>query len=371
MSMNDQKKLHVGLLYGGQSCEHEVSVISARSILAALDPDRYEVSLLGIAKTGEWQLMRDHSQLSASEEVAPTGQIGVFLDHSTGQLQRRDRVDDSPPSMPELDVIFPVLHGPFGEDGTVQGLLELSGVAYVGSGVTGSAVGMNKAIAKMAFNNAGMLQAKHRVFKKSTWELQRESTIRELEEELEYPMFVKPVNLGSSVGISKVKNQHELTRAINYAAQFDLVIIIEQGLVNCREVEVAVLGNDEPKASVVGEIIPGGEFYDYSDKYINDVSTIIIPAEFPETVVQHLQTAAIGAFASIDAAGLARVDFFVDQKTNQIYINEINTMPGFTPISMYPKLWEASGIGYSELLDRLIQLALERRAQLDQKQLVL
>ncbi len=368
--MDSSRKIHVGLLFGGKSCEHEVSLTSARCIYAALDRNKYDISLLGISKAGKWVSV-DQDSLE-SRVIDPDGRIELRLDHTSPGVQMIgcDSTSGSP-LPPAIDVIFPVLHGPYGEDGTVQGLMELAGIAYVGSGVTGSAVGMDKAVAKAVCAAENIPQAKYLVYRKSQWEANRIEIMQTIEGELVYPIFVKPANLGSSVGISKARNRVELEQALNFAAEFDLKLIVEQGMENCHEVEVAVLGNDQPQASVVGEIVPGGEFYDYQDKYVDNLSHAIIPADLPEDVVSDIQQLAIRAFMAIDAVGLARVDFFVGRDDHQIYINEINTMPGFTPISMYPKLWEASDIGYSELLDRLIQLAVERRAQMDQKKLVL
>ena len=370
--MHANRKIRVGLLYGGRSCEHEVSVTSARCIYQALDLDKYEVSLIGISKTGEWVLADDSMPVLDSKVVEPAGQSLVMLDyHKTGRLLQSPDVRESSDSITSLDVIFPILHGPYGEDGTVQGLFELANIAYVGSGVTGSAVGMDKAVAKAVFTAEGIPQSEYEVVRKSRWESHRDEVVAQIEDRLSYPLFVKPANLGSSVGISKSKNTAELKSAMDLAARFDLKLIVEQAFENSHEIEVSVLGNDEPEASVVGEIIPGGEFYDYNDKYVDDLSRVEIPANLPEDVSQTVQDYAIRAFAAIDAAGLARVDFFVDRDSHDVYINEINTLPGFTPISMYPKLWEASGLEYSELLDRLIELALERREQQDQKQITL
>ena len=370
MSIN--RKIRVGLLYGGRSCEHEVSVTSARCIYQALDLDKYEVSLLGISKSGDWVLADASMPVLDEKTVKAEGQTSVMLDyHRSGSIISRSDSRSISDSIGSLDVIFPILHGPFGEDGTVQGLLELAGIAYVGSGVTGSAVGMDKAVAKSVFTAEGIPQAAYRVIRKSRWESHRKQVIEEIESALAYPLFVKPANLGSSVGISKSRDTSELKSAMDLAVRFDLKVIVEEGFENCHEVEVSVLGNEDPEASVVGEIIPGGEFYDYKDKYIDDRSRVEIPANIPEAASRQVQRQAIRAFTAIDAAGLARVDFFVDRDSHQVYINEINTIPGFTPISMYPKLWEASGLGYSDLLDRLIELALERREQQDSKQIVL
>ena len=370
--MSSDRKIHVGLLYGGKSCEHEVSVTSARCIYAALDRDKYEISLLGIAKSGEWVLNDRSPNVLEAKTVEITDRTRVRLDYAdSGELVACSDNHIEAAAIPALDVVFPVLHGPFGEDGTVQGLMELAGIAYVGSGVTGSAVGMDKAVTKAVCAAEHIPQADYLVYRKSHWLAQQHSVVQQIESELDYPIFVKPANLGSSVGISKAKNVTELKLALDHAVQFDTKIVVEQGMENCHEIEVSVLGNDNPQASVVGEIVPGGEFYDYQDKYINHLSKSVIPAELPPAVVSQIQDYAIRAFLATDAAGLARVDFFVNREDFSIYINEINTMPGFTPISMYPKLWEASGIGYSELLDRLIELALERRELMDQRKLVL
>ena len=368
--MDIDRKIRIGLLYGGRSCEHEVSVTSARCVYDALDQNKYEISLLGISKTGEWVLASEDLPVLEGGVVNPTGQTEVSLDYvSSGQIVARHDTGNIP-QMAQLDVIFPILHGPYGEDGTVQGLMELAGIAYVGSGVTGSAVGMDKAVAKAVFAAENIPQAKYLVFRKHQWESSRQSVVDKIEENLVYPMFLKPANLGSSVGISKARNQAELEQAFDLAAEFDIKIIVEESMENCHEIEVSVLGNDQPKASAVGEIIPGGEFYDYADKYINNLSEAVIPADLPDDVTKGIQDYAVQAFLAIDGAGLARVDFFVDRDNHDIYINEINTIPGFTPISMYPKLWEASGLSYSQLLDELIQLALERRGQLDQRKTV-
>ena len=365
-------KIRVGLLYGGRSCEHEVSVTSARCVYQALDAQKYDVRLLGISKSGEWVLADENIPVLDSKEVNPEGQLPITLDyHDPGQLVSRSGTSSARPSLDSLDVIFPILHGPFGEDGTVQGLMELAGIAYVGSGVAGSAVGMDKAIAKSVFMAENIPQANYLLIRRSEWESKRDMIVRNVEETLNYPLFVKPANLGSSVGISKTRTTGELKTAIDLAANFDLKILIEEGFENCHEVEVSVLGNDDPKASVVGEIISGGEFYDYRDKYIDDTSKLEIPVKLPEVVTRKVQEYAIQAFSAIDAAGLARVDFFVHRDSHEVYINEINTMPGFTPISMYPKLWEASGLAYSQLIDRLIELALERHEQTNRRQIVL
>ena len=365
-------KIHVGILYGGQSCEHEVSVTSARCVYQALDKTRYDVSLLGITKTGQWMLADTDASILDAKTVQVDNQTPVSFDYQhSGNLVGRDKVPGRFESPGLMDVIFPVLHGPFGEDGTVQGMLELAGVAYVGSGVTGSAVGMDKAVAKSVFSAHGIPQSQYIVMRKGQWLSDSSAVLDTVENRLGYPVFVKPANLGSSVGISKAKNKDQLSVAIELAFQYDLKILIEQSLENCHEVEISVLGNDDPQTSVVGEIIPAGEFYDYSDKYIDNLTKFVIPADLPDGVSETISEYAKQAFLAIDAAGMARVDFFVHRATSQVYINEINTIPGFTPISMYPKMWQASGIEYPQLLDRLIQLALERRKQHDEKCLVL
>ena len=372
IAMNKAKKIHVGILYGGRSCEHEVSVTSARCVYEELDQDRYEVTLIGITKSGQWILADKTAPVLENKIVEVHGQVEVNLDYqNAGKLNLPVQAEQLCVESQSLDVIFPILHGPFGEDGTIQGLLEMAGLAYVGSGVTGSAASMDKVVAKSVFKAEGIPQSCYRSFRKSQWEVESDDVIDRIENELQYPLFVKPANLGSSVGISKVRTRDELIEGINLAFNFDVKIAVENALENCYEVEVSVLGNDRPEASVVGEIIPGGEFYDYNDKYIDNLSKTVIPADLPDEVTEKIQEYAKRAFLALDAAGLARVDFFVHRVDHSIYINEINTMPGFTPISMYPKLWEASGIGYSELLDQLILLALERRDRHSKKQLVL
>ena len=370
--MTVDRKIRLGLLYGGRSCEHEVSVTSARCIYQALDSEKYEISLLGISKSGEWVLSDESMPVLDSKVVEPEGQTSIMLDyHNSGSILPRSTGQNVSHSIASLDVIFPILHGPFGEDGTVQGLFELADIAYVGSGVTGSAVGMDKAVTKAVFTAEGIPQANYQVVRKSRWETEREDLVREIESGLSYPLFVKPANLGSSVGISKSTTTAELKSAMDLAVKFDLKVIVEEGFENCHEIEVSVLGNEEPEASVVGEIIPGGDFYDYKDKYVDNLSRVEIPANLPEAVCRVIQDHAKRVFTAIDAAGLARVDFFVSRENHNVYINEINTLPGFTPISMYPKLWEASGLGYSQLLDRLIELALERHEQRGQRQITL
>ena len=355
-------KTRVLLLFGGQSAEHEVSVVSARSVYQAIDFDRYEVILVGISRTGQWFLGDGEASLLEQIEVSDGNGFPVQL--GAGQ---RDLValDGKPVGNAEFDVVFPLLHGPRGEDGSVQGLLELTGVAYVGAGIAASAVGMDKELARAVFAHAGLRQTEYMVFRRGAWNANHQGTLEDVEAALRYPLFVKPVNLGSSIGISKVHDTQSLESAIDLAASYDVKIMVEASVENARELECAVLGNDDPKASVIGEIIPGAEFYDYTTKYIDDHSQLIVPAELPESISAEIQRMSVDAFRSIDCAGLGRVDFLLTA-SGDIFLNEINTMPGFTPISMYPRLWQASGISYPALIDELIQLALARQRETQQ-----
>ena len=360
------RKLRVGIIFGGQSSEHEVSLASARSVMSALDPDKYELVPVGITKRGRWLTSGDPMQTLRSGVEAEMPMLGAVLapDHTgDGRAELVDLSDvngeRSASAGKTLDVIFPVLHGPYGEDGTIQGLLELSGIPYVGAGVLGSAVGMDKDAMKRIFISRGLPVVPYICILRSNWERDPAGTQREVEAQLSYPMFAKPANMGSSVGISKIHGPDEFAAALDEAARFDRRLIIEQG-VNARECECAVLGNDAPEASVVGEVVPGNEFYDYRAKYVDDNSDLIIPADLPSAISQEVRRLSVEAFQAIDAAGMARVDFFVARDLSAVWLNEINTIPGFTRISMYPKLWEASGVPYPELLDRLIRLAIER-----------
>ena len=346
------------LLFGGRSCEHEVSVTSARSVLGAVDPAKFEVVLIAIDKAGGWHLV-ESIDAAAPEGVVDPGQgVEVLLDYNHGG--RLVAAGGAGGSLPVLDVVFPVLHGPFGEDGTLQGLLELADIPYVGAGVAASAVGMDKELAKRIFATAGLDQAPWTATTGSEWRGDREGVLDRVSGMLSFPLFVKPANLGSSVGISKAQDRDGLAAAIAEAARYDEKVVIEQSLEECHEVECAVLGNESPAASVVGEIIPGAEFYDYHTKYIDDRSELLIPARIPEAAAETVRTHALRAFRAIGCTGLGRVDFFVGRDDGRVWINEINTMPGFTPISMYPKLWGESGLSYPELVDRLIALAFER-----------
>ncbi|MDH3689085.1 MAG: D-alanine--D-alanine ligase [Gammaproteobacteria bacterium] len=354
------QKIRLGILFGGRSCEHEVSVMSARSVLQAVDKERYEVTMIGISKEGRWLLAKDALRALQANEVSDTGASPVMLNYTADRgLIALDSISMEGLAG-DIDVLFPILHGPYGEDGTIQGLFELAGIAYVGSGVVGSAVGMDKEMMKRAFRGEGFPQLDYLALTRKRWRDDPEGLRREIESRFAYPIFVKPRNLGSSVGVSKIHSTDELTEGMDQAASFDIKIIVEAAAVDCREVECSVLGNDEPRASILGEIVPGNEFYDYNGKYIDDNSELIIPARVSAEISDKVRQLAIDAFMAVGAAGMARVDFFVGTDNKRIYINEINTIPGFTPISMYPKLWDATGIGYSELIDQLIQLALER-----------
>ncbi len=352
----------MGLLFGGRSGEHEVSLTSATSVLQALDPAKYEVVPIGITRQGRWLVGSAADRLlpavlekgkPVTASVAPVGPQLIALNSAPPAAGERER---------ELDVIFPVLHGTFGEDGTVQGLLELAGIPYVGAGVLASAAGMDKDVMKRLFRDAGLPVVKWVLIRREEWEQDPARAHKLIQKEIRYPLFVKPANLGSSVGISKVRNARQLPRAMHLAAQYDRKILVEKA-VDGREIECSVLGNDRPEASLPGEVIPVNEFYDYEAKYVKEGSELIIPAQLTPRQTRRVRELAVRAFQAIDCAGMARVDFLLDRKSGKIFVNEINTIPGFTPISMYPKLWEASGLPYAQLLDRLIELALERQRE--------
>jgi D-alanine-D-alanine ligase len=402
-----KKRLRVGILFGGRSGEHEVSLLSAASILKAIDPKKYDVVPIGITKQGRWltdlhaeHLLKSGSPTDAVSSVGAEGESkpeaqhlragdpeatpgGAVLAHGesvlvppmpsdSAQAAAIVPFDTAKPAVAsphtiDVDIIFPVLHGTFGEDGTIQGLLELADIAYVGSGVLGSAAGMDKDVMKRLFRDAGLPMVKHVTILRRRWEAEPKKARKQIESMLKYPVFVKPANLGSSVGISKAHDSAELGPAIEEAAKYDSKIIIEQAVGGkrnkAREIECSVLGNDDPKASVCGEVIPAKEFYDYDAKYIDEGSKLLIPAKLNRTQQKQVQQMAVRAFQACDCSGLARVDFLMDPVTEKIYLNEVNTMPGFTSISMYPKLWAASGIEYPELIGRLIDLGLERHAE--------
>jgi D-alanine-D-alanine ligase len=398
-----KKKLRVGVLFGGRSGEHEVSLLSAASVLKAIDRSRYEVVPIGITKQGRWVVSGDAERLLSGDFpdtgtlragdpqhtapaallakgqgviVPPVPAAGGGRGGSLVPFEREASSLSPAQDVLQLDVVFPVLHGTFGEDGTMQGLFELAGLAYVGSGVLGSATGMDKEVMKRLFLAAGLPITKHVTFLRREWEKSPKKIIARLESALKYPLFVKPANLGSSVGISKAHDRKELGPAIELAAGFDRKIVVEQAvggrgnrttMGKARELEVAVLGNDEPIASVVGEIVPGKEFYDYEAKYLSEGSQAIIPANLTKQQSKQVQAMALDAFRACDCAGLARVDFLLEAgDSGRLYLNEINTMPGFTSISMYPKLWDASGVKYRDLISRLIELALERKMEQEQ-----
>lgn len=354
-------KLKIGVLFGGRSAEHEVSLVSAASVINALDKSKYDIIPIGITKDGRWlsavnaiQLLKDHSPIEQlPEHVLLPDPRKQSLVNVSGAF---------PQNAQKIDVIFPVIHGTGGEDGTIQGLFDLADIPYVGAGVLGSAVGMDKVIAKQLLENAGIPVAPGISFLYSQFQKRSKNFIVEIEKKLKYPCFVKPPNQGSSVGITKAHNRKELIGAIHLAGEYDRKILIEKAVLHPREIELSVMGNDEPVVSVPGEIIPSNEFYDYDAKYVDGKSSAHIPAKLPKPLIKKLQNCALKAYTVLDCAGMARVDFLV-QRNGKIFLNEINTIPGFTSISMYPKMWEASGVPYPELLDRLIGYALQRHEE--------
>lgn len=347
-ALSMKKKKVIGVVFGGQSGEHEVSLMSAYNIIKAMDRQKYDIVSIGITKQGKWMIYSgnieniQNGQWESDEE-------NIVQDFSINH-----------PILKSIDVVFPALHGPMGEDGTVQGLFELANIPYVGCGVLASAVGMDKIYTKTLYAHAGLPQGKFLLIMRKKWENQQTESIEKIEKNLSYPIFIKPANMGSSVGITKAHNRETLIVGMKEAALYDRKILLEENI-ECREIECAVLGNDQAKASVLGEIIPSNEFYDYEAKYLDDnPSCLLIPAPLDDETTQTIRDLAVKAYKIIDGSGLARLDFFVEKNTGKIYINEINTMPGFTNISMYPKLWEHSGIPYGQLIDRLIELAIER-----------
>ena len=357
------KKLRVGILFGGRSAEHEVSIVSARNIIAAADPKKYEIIPIGITKQGQWKLWPEVSGGGADlEAILREGLEVTLVANPVAPTQFIPFHGRAASPCPRLDVIFPVLHGTFGEDGTVQGLLELAGIPYVGAGVLGSAAGMDKEVTKRLLHERGLPFVPYLSVRRADFEAAPRQTSKAIEKKLHYPVFVKPANLGSSVGISKAHNRRELLAALETAVHYDRKIVVERAIQG-REIECAVLGNDDPIASVPGEIVPAGEFYDYAAKYVDDTAQLIVPALLRPAQAKRVQRLAIEAYQAAECAGMARVDFFLEKRTGRIYLNEINTIPGFTSISMYPRLWEASGIPYRKLIDRLIQLALDRHRE--------
>lgn len=351
--------INVALVFGGKSGEHEISLRSAASVLKALDPEKYHVIPIGITKQGQWKTGTNLLE-SGFQNILDHGDP-VLLPAEPAHHQLLLPQTGNRPLEPaeKIDVAFPVLHGTFGEDGTIQGLFEMAGIPYVGAGVLGSAVGMDKDVMKRLLLQAGLPTPSFVTFLDTQWVRDADEIRQKMEMQLGYPCFVKPANMGSSVGISKAKDARELMKAVELASQYDRKIIVEQ-FINGREIECSVLGNDEPKASIAGEIIPCHEFYDYDAKYLDDCSTLLIPAPVTPEQMKIIQNLAVQTFLLAECSGMARVDFFLERKTGQVLVNEINTIPGFTSISMYPKLWEASGLSYSQLIDRLIELAIER-----------
>ncbi|HET9913277.1 MAG TPA: D-alanine--D-alanine ligase family protein [Anaerolineales bacterium] len=349
--MMSEKKLHVAVLFGGRSGEHEVSLMSARSVLSVLDPARYEVTQIGITHEGKWLSGKDV--------------LGKFEQNNFVDLKPFVITPDPSRATYNIDVFFPVLHGTFGEDGTLQGLFEMANVAYVGAGVVGSSVGMDKGVFKdvMVANNIPVVDTM--VVLRAEIEKDMQSVIAKAEQISDYPLFTKPANLGSSVGVTKCNNRSDMQEGLMEAAAFDRRVLVQKGIRNAREIEVSVLGNDDPVASVCGEVLPSREFYSYESKYIDGTSGLLIPAPLPEETGECIRDYAVRAYKAIDCAGMARVDFFVEKDTNKVHLNELNTIPGFTTISMYPKLWEASGLPYNKLVDRLIELAMQRKAERD------
>jgi D-alanine-D-alanine ligase len=366
-------KLRVGVIYGGRSGEHEVSLASAAAVFKNLDPERYDAVPILIAKDGRWTLPPSAPKLEAAADAiaaskgAPVerGREAHLVAHPGGDALLT--VDATQPhaalSSVALDVVFPILHGPYGEDGTVQGLLELANLPYVGAGVLASSVGMDKAAMKLVFAAKGLPICDYEVVLKRDWQRDPQTVLTTIVNRLGFPLFVKPANLGSSVGISKAKHAAELRTAMDLAAEFDRKIVVEAAVPKAREIECAVLGNDEPEASIPGEIISSREFYDYEAKYLDEGSRSVIPAPITPAQAEEVRARAIDAYKAIDCAGMARVDFLLAGDTGMLYVNEVNTIPGFTTISMYGKMWEASGVSYPQLLDRLIALAIERHAE--------
>jgi D-alanine-D-alanine ligase len=361
--MSARKKMRIALIFGGRSGEHEVSQMSARSVLSVLDPAKYDVTQIGITYSGQWLTGSD--ALEKFEAGKPSGLEPALVLPDPSQTGVHVLRDKAMEKLAEIDVFFPLLHGTFGEDGTIQGLFEMANAAYVGAGVLGSSAGMDKALFKDVMRANDIPSVETLLVLRAEVEQDIEGTIRRAEALARYPLFTKPANLGSSVGVTKCQTRSDLQEGLMEASLFDRRILIERGVANSREIEVSVLGNDDPRASVPGEVVPSREFYSYESKYIDGTSGLLIPAPLPQDLTKRVQELALLAYKAVDVAGMARVDFLLDKDTNLLYLNELNTIPGFTKISMYPKLWEASGIPYAELVDRLIELALQRKAERD------
>jgi D-alanine-D-alanine ligase len=357
----EKKRLRVGVLFGGRSGEHEVSLASAASVIRGLDPDKYEAIPIGITKEGHWQIGAGAQKMLP--EVLRGGQrVMMTADPTDGSLIPLDGSGRSSGVGQRLDVVFPVMHGTFGEDGTIQGLLDLAGLPFVGAGVLGSAIGMDKDVAKRLLQVAKIPVVPWITVHRHEWERNPKEIQKAIEEKFKYPVFVKPATLGSSVGMTKVHSRAELAPGLNLASEFALKILVERAMV-AREIEVSVLGNNDPKASIPGEIVPHREFYDYAAKYLEEGTQLLIPAKLIPAQVKKVQALAVAAFRALELSGMARVDFFLEKRGGKIFLNEVNTIPGFTSISMYPKLWEASGIPFRQLIDRLVELALEQHRE--------
>ena len=360
-------KLRVGIIFGGKSGEHEISLASAQSVARAMDREKYNVVMIGVTKQGRWvageNVLQQLIAASPSLLLKPGNGAPIEQIESLNSKDLVPTMASNASPLGAIDVAFPLIHGPLGEDGTVQGLLELADIPYVGAGVAASAVGMDKQLMKAIFRAQCLPVLDWMVVLRRDWQAQPEETIRRIEAAFGYPCFVKPANLGSSVGVSKAHNWDELAQALATAAQYDRKLLAERAALNAREIECSVLGNDDPIASLPGEVAPHREFYDYTAKYDATAQTdLIVPADLPAETARAVQAIAVRAFQAIDCSGMARVDFFVERATNKIFLNEINTIPGFTAVSMYPRMWEKSGLAYPALIDRLIQLALERAA---------
>jgi D-alanine-D-alanine ligase len=353
----EKKRLKIGVLFGGRSGEHEVSLASAASVIRGMDPDQYEAVPIGITKEGHW-LIGTGAQKMLPDILRGGQRVMMTADPTDAALMKMDGSGGGQ----RVDVVFPVMHGTFGEDGTIQGMLELAGLPFVGAGVLGSAIGMDKDVAKRLLQVAKIPVVPWVTVQRMDWERQPEEILTEVEESFEYPVFVKPATLGSSVGMSKAHSRAELGPALCLASEFAMKILVERA-VSAREIEVSVLGNHDPKASIPGEIVPHREFYDYAAKYLEPGTQLLIPAMLPPAQVKKIQKYAVDAFGALELTGMARVDFFLEKRGGKIFLNEVNTIPGFTSISMYPKLWEASGIPFRELIDRLIELALEQHRE--------
>jgi D-alanine-D-alanine ligase len=362
-------KLRVGIIFGGRSGEHEVSLMSAASIASAVDKEKFEIVPIYITRQGKWLPPHDAMLVLESGHSVDNGEgVALIGDPTFKELIHLPQSDHGTASAAgKIDVLFPVLHGTYGEDGTIQGLMELANIPYVGAGVMASSVGMDKEKMKDIFRANGLPVVDYLMIKRKEWEANPKQVLTKILDRIGLPCFVKPVNLGSSVGISKAKDMQQLSDAMDLAAKYDRKIIIEAA-VNCREIECSVLGNDDPIASEVGEVIPSNEFYDYESKYFDDKTQLVIPASVPAKLREEIRGMAIRAFNAVDCAGLARVDFFLEKETGTLYLNEINTIPGFTKMSMYPRLWAAAGIGYTELIDRLLWLAMERHRDKNRSQ---